>query len=105
MTSLTVLKNGLLVSGSCDETIGIWDTDQGHLIRKITGHSRFIRCLIVMKNGYLASGSGDNSIKIWDPSNGFLFRTLSGHSKGVLSLAVLKERKKKLCFQNSLFKS
>jgi WD40 repeat protein len=88
---LLELENGLLASGSWDETIKIWDPIQGKL--KYTfgksngGHTDKVYCLALLENGYLASGSFDKTVKIWDITQGklkFTFdSTNGGHSSPV----------------------
>ena len=64
--SLAVLKNGDLASGSIDETIKVWNADDGSLIRTLE-HSGDVSALAVLQNGFLVSGSQDNSIiTIWN---------------------------------------
>lgn len=86
---MTVLKNGYLASADAEGVIKIWDTDNGVLIRTLTGHTGAVNSLAVLQNGYLASGSSDNSIKIWDTENGVLNGTLIGNVN-VNALAVLE---------------
>ena len=68
--ALASLVNGLLASGSDDNTIKIWEVTNGKL--KYTfdqtngGHSNLVNLLESLENGYLASASADGEIKIWD---------------------------------------
>ena len=78
-----------MASGSGDRTIKIWNTDNGNLIRTLTGHTSYVLSLAVLKNGYLASGSDDTTIRIWNSDHGNLIKTLTGHTGQVRSLAVL----------------
>ena len=66
-SSLVVLPNGDLASGSGsgDNTIKIWNPNDGTLKTTLTGHTRDVESLVVLPNGDLASGSEDNTIKIW----------------------------------------
>ena len=64
--SLAVLPDGTLASGSWDNTIKIWNTTTGDIIRTLTGHSDWVRTLAVLPDGTLASGSTDTTIKIWN---------------------------------------
>jgi WD40 repeat protein len=66
VSSLAVLQNGDLASGSADQTIKIWDSLTGTLKKTLTGHSDWVRSLAVLQNGDLASGSSDKTVKIWD---------------------------------------
>jgi len=63
--ALTVLQNGILVSGSLDNTIKIWNPTTGALIQTLTGHTNPVKALTVLQNGNLVSGSEDYTIKIW----------------------------------------
>jgi WD40 repeat protein len=77
-----------LASGNSDNTIKIWNVNDGQLKQTLTGHSDWVKSLVFSPNGqYLASGSSDQTIKIWDVSNGQLKQTLTGHSDGVWSVA------------------
>lgn len=80
----------MLVSGSYDRSIKLWDATSGNLIREIKGfpepppaagqpippgHRDQVFCLAFSKDGkQLASGSSDRTVKLWDPSNGNLIR-------------------------------
>ena len=57
----------ILASGSGDETIKIWNVNNGSQIRQLKGHSDYIRSVAFSPNGkMLASGSDDCIIKIWN---------------------------------------
>ena len=66
VSSLTQSQNGLLASGSYDETIKLWDPQQGYkCIQTLIGHTNSVLSLTQLQNGLLASGSCDKSIKFW----------------------------------------
>lgn len=88
--SLATLTNGDLVSGGEDNTIKIWDANNGSLKKTLTGHTSWIRDFAVLNGNRLVSGSEDRTIKIWDTNEGTLQRTLSGHTGNVLALNVIK---------------
>ncbi|MBD0266555.1 MAG: hypothetical protein ICV78_28695, partial [Tolypothrix sp. Co-bin9] len=55
-----------IASGSDDNTIKIWDSSIGKLIRTLTGHSQRVLSVAFSSDGKtIASGSDDNTIKIW----------------------------------------
>ncbi|MEM8832184.1 MAG: caspase family protein, partial [Cyanobacteria bacterium P01_G01_bin.19] len=57
----------LLVSGSEDKTIKIWDiSERAKLIKTLEGHTDSIKAVAVSPNGDLIASAGyDNTIKIW----------------------------------------
>ncbi len=75
----------ILMTGSYDATVKIWDLATGQEIRTITGHTQGIRCL-QFDDTKLITGSLDGTIKVWNWRTGALIRTLSGHSHGVIGL-------------------
>jgi WD40 repeat protein len=53
-----------LASGANDDTIKIWDTSTGHVLRTLYGHSSNVNALAISRDGkLLASGSGDMTSK------------------------------------------
>ncbi|MCP6757851.1 MAG: AAA-like domain-containing protein [Fischerella sp. CENA71] len=83
-----------LASASSDNTIKIWDSSTGKVIRTLTGHSDYVRGVAFSSDGKtLASASGDKTIKIWDSSTGKVIRTLTGHSSAVLGVAFSSDGK------------
>jgi WD40 repeat protein len=56
-----------LISGSCDNTIKIWDLKTGQLMRTLEGHKSILTCITLSPDGQtLASSSWDKTVKIWD---------------------------------------
>ncbi|KAK7196929.1 WD domain, G-beta repeat [Novymonas esmeraldas] len=56
-------------AGSSDFTITQWRVADGQLLRVLTGHSNYVRCLYAEGNA-LVSGSDDNTIRVWDTLSG-----------------------------------
>jgi WD40 repeat protein len=95
--SVPISSNGkILVSSSGgarnqtdDNTIKIWNLENGKLIRTLTGHSDFVWSVAISPDvKTLASGSYDKTIKIWNLADGKLIRTLTGHSDAVTSIVI-----------------
>lgn len=49
-----------------DNSIKIWNPNDGSLVRTLTEHTMEISDLIVLTNGHLASSSYDNTVKVWN---------------------------------------
>jgi centriolar protein POC1 len=57
----------LIVSGSEDRQVKLWDVTSKALIRGFTDHNAAVNSVKFHPDGTcVASGSSDNSIKIWD---------------------------------------
>jgi WD40 repeat protein len=86
VTSLAVLPDGKLVSGSFDRTVRIWEN--GTCCHILKGHTLEVTCLAVLPDGMLASGSDDLTVRVWE--NGVCLLILS-HISHVKSLTVLPD--------------
>jgi WD40 repeat protein len=74
----------LLITGSRDTTIKLFEMPKVVEKKTLTGHSGWIRSLAVSPDGkVLVSASDDQTIKFWDLATGRNFRTLKGHAGGV----------------------
>ncbi|KAH9981511.1 WD40-repeat-containing domain protein [Lactifluus volemus] len=84
----------LLITGSWDKTIKIWDTDTKEVISSTLAHTDFVKTLLVVPSlKLLVSGSSDKSIRFWDLSSSHLqgelpaVGSISAHSRPIESLA------------------
>src|SRR5260221_6300585 len=70
----------MVVSGSWDKTIKVWDNQTMSLKHTFTGHTAQINSMtITPKTPYLASGGKDGQAMIWDLVQGkFLGQTDAG---------------------------
>ena len=72
LQSLAFSSDGkLLVSGSCDETINLWDIQTGGVVMTFYGHTDWIWSVsISLDQTTIASGSWDHTIRLWDIQTG-----------------------------------
>jgi len=91
VSSLAVLADGRVASGSWDQTIRLWNPASGVCEATLDGHTSAVFALAVLADGRLASGSADNTIRLWNPASGVCEATLEGHEHCVSALAVLPD--------------
>jgi WD40 repeat protein len=86
-----LFTNGLLISGSRDKTIKVW---QDYIcVNVINAHEGFVKSLLFLPGGYFASGSDDMKIKIWDLKNFVCVNVLVGNGRDIRTLALLKDKR------------
>jgi len=93
--SVALSSNGqILVSGSEDKTIKVWDFPNRKLLYTLNRHTDTVRSLAISGDGKtLASSSGDKTIALWNLQTGKLIRTLTGHTSTVWSVAISNDGK------------
>jgi len=83
----------LLLSGSSDTTIRMWDIKKGICLRIFSGHLRSVRAVTAIpvdlwqKSFWVVSASNDANIKVWNPANGKCMETLEKHVSNIVSLS------------------
>jgi WD40 repeat protein len=66
ITSIAVLSEGRIMSGSKDASIKLWDLKKGTCIKTFKGDSASINCLTVLSDEQIVGGTEDGTLKIWD---------------------------------------
>ncbi|HEX2475328.1 MAG TPA: protein kinase [Lacipirellulaceae bacterium] len=89
--SVAFSPNGqLLVSGSEDNSVRLWDVASGAALKSLRGHSRAVRSAMFSPDGSrILSGGEDQSVRIWNVGDYEEVRVLhatvfSGHEDAVL---------------------
>ena len=80
----------VIVSGSSDQTIRVWDAQTGGQVSKpLQGHTNAVNSVAFSQDGrYIVSGSGDHTIQVWDAQiGGQMSSPLEGHTTPVSSIA------------------
>ncbi len=76
------------LSSSDDNTIRLWDLDDGRCLSVLEGHSDRVLSVAWSHDDRRAlSASTDNTIRLWDLDDGRCLRVLEGHSDSVWSVA------------------
>ncbi len=63
-------RDGILVSGSNDKTIAVWDIakiarENNAPLAVLRGHLNSVDCLLMLSNERVVSASQDRSIRVW----------------------------------------
>ncbi|RPA85093.1 WD40 repeat-like protein [Ascobolus immersus RN42] len=64
---------GTLVTAAFDDTVRVWDLNNGRCLGLLEGHNASVRCLQVEDN-FVATGSMDATVRIWDLSRAEHYR-------------------------------
>ncbi len=77
----------ILVSGSRDQSVKIWNLETGELFRILKGHSDGVCAVALSPDGkIIASGSIDKTIRLWHLESGELLAKFIGHTDTVTGL-------------------
>lgn len=77
--------DNVLITGSYDTTVKVWDVNTGEEIRTLVGHTSGIRAL-QFDDRKLMTGSLDSTMKMWNWKTGELLRTFPAHQDGIITL-------------------
>ncbi|KAJ3011281.1 hypothetical protein HKX48_006923 [Thoreauomyces humboldtii] len=86
-TMVVMRDENMVVTGSMDHTIKVWDLERRSVVRNMRGHTDSVTSLCAIDD-FVFSSSLDKTIRQWDPIGGRCVQTLLGHSKWVKTLAV-----------------
>ncbi|KAJ5083906.1 hypothetical protein NUU61_008485 [Penicillium alfredii] len=78
-------EDNILMTGSYDATIKIWDMETGEELRTLRGHNAGVRCL-QFDDTKLITGSLDRSVRVWNWRTGECISKYNGHSEAVIAL-------------------
>jgi len=90
VNSVVFSPNGrLILSGSSDKTVKLWDIRSRRLLRTLEGHTDSVTCIAFSPGDarIAASGGSDATIRIWDIVDGRELKVIHGHKNYVASIA------------------
>jgi WD40 repeat protein/energy-coupling factor transporter ATP-binding protein EcfA2 len=89
VNSVAISQDGqLIVSGSSDKTVRLWDGQGTAIAPPFTGHEKEVYCVAISPNAeIIASGSADGTVRLWD-LKGNLIALPFKHESGYSVLAV-----------------
>jgi F-box/WD-40 domain protein MET30 len=89
--ALPTKRAPVLISGSLDNTIKIWDIASGRSVTTLFGHIEGVWAVTSDKLR-LVSGSHDRTIKVWSRDDGRCLATLVGHRGAVTCLGLAEDK-------------
>ncbi|EFJ16805.1 hypothetical protein SELMODRAFT_116037 [Selaginella moellendorffii] len=73
-------RGHILLAGSQDFSVWMWNADSGACLSVFTGHSGSVICGCFTPDGKLVcTGSSDCSLRVWNPRSGECIRNIQGH--------------------------
>ncbi|KAF2074373.1 hypothetical protein CYY_004307 [Polysphondylium violaceum] len=82
--SVAQKESGLLITGSADSTLKVWDMTSTRCIGTLEDHSGWVTACETTSDSKLISGSYDKTLKLWDLNKCIKVKSLRGH-KGAIS--------------------
>jgi len=84
----------VIISGSVDDTLRLWNAEQLRLVRTMLGHPFPVLNLKYAPNGaYIVTGSTDGVLRLWDVATGRLYKSLEGHTGWITGLDISRDGK------------
>ena len=96
--------NKNIITGSFDQTIKIWNTKTGGLIKTIANGSPVYSVSMTKDRKYIVSGSDDRTIKIWSFDTGKMIRKINAYSKTINYAAVYPDNKSIISYGDNTLK-
>ncbi|MEB3181645.1 MAG: AAA-like domain-containing protein [Nostocaceae cyanobacterium] len=88
VTDISFSPDGqILASASADNTVKLWNVQDGILVRSLAGHDSNVWSVSFSPNGRILASSGDDgTIRLWN-ATGRLLKTFKGHNQRLSSVS------------------
>eukprot|EP00357_Protocruzia_adherens_P031747 CAMPEP_0115008104 /NCGR_PEP_ID=MMETSP0216-20121206/21674_1 /TAXON_ID=223996 /ORGANISM="Protocruzia adherens, Strain Boccale" /LENGTH=1245 /DNA_ID=CAMNT_0002375369 /DNA_START=220 /DNA_END=3957 /DNA_ORIENTATION=- len=87
-------QDHIVISGSSDSTIRVWNINTESQLQSIAGHGSIIYHVVFLVGGLIATSSMDTTIRIWDWLHGRCEKVLRGHTHPIPALVCTPDRKR-----------
>ncbi|NTV51196.1 MAG: DUF4365 domain-containing protein [Geobacteraceae bacterium] len=90
VSALKILRDGdILITGSIDKTIRIWDCDTGNCLGILEGHNGPICSLAVLSERQIvvSAGGSDRTVRFWDWKSGVCISVLTFETSNPMSVS------------------
>ena len=79
--SLIALDKSQILCADKNNSLGLWNIENGRKIRKFEGHTSSINSVFVLDPQHIVSSASDQTVRIWNSQTGREVRRLNGFSK------------------------
>jgi WD40 repeat protein len=95
--SLSTARN-VVVSGSDDGTVRLWDVDRLEELRRFVGHTKTVGAVALSGDGrrIISSGVGEHALRVWDVASGRQLFWLIGHTDTIYGAALSADGRRAL---------
>jgi WD40 repeat protein len=93
--------NDLVLSGSSDLTVKVWDCNRQVCVQTLNGHEGIVHALAVIGDR-LYSASSDCTIKVWNLQTNELINSVQASDNTVCTLATYCNQNQSILFSGSL---
>jgi WD40 repeat protein len=84
--SLTMLNTNIHLAAGLNNTINIYNINDGNLVSSLKGHTEYVYDLVQISEDLLASSSRDGTVRIWNLTTNTCKFILTGHTYSVYGL-------------------
>ncbi|AOW99467.1 hypothetical protein BJP34_08370 [Moorena producens PAL-8-15-08-1] len=107
VNAVAVTPDGtMVISGSSDHTVKVWNLNTGVEIRTFTGHTSPVNAVAVTPDGTrVISGGSDHTVRVWNLATGKEIQRFNGHSHPVVAVAVTPNGKEVVSVSVANYKS